>query len=81
MSTTAARQTERLIHMTTVMEAHIKADADAFQALALQAIEVNKDLKSLLASRSFLHGTWFAITVSATFLAAVSGLIIAWFRA
>lgn len=72
--------TERLIHMTKAMEAHIEADAVAFQALGGQIIEVNKDVKDLLASRSFLRGTWFALVIGSTFVAAVAGLIIAWYK-
>lgn len=71
---------ERLVHMTTAMEAHIEADAVAFKALGEQIIEVNKDVKDLLASRSFLRGTWFAIVIACTFVATVVGLIVAWYK-
>ncbi len=75
--TSTRDHTERLIHMTQAMEAHIEADRVAFETLGGQIIEVNKDVKSLLASRSFLRGTWFAVGVFGTFIAAVSGLLIA----
>ena len=71
---------ERLIHITVAMEDHIRADAIAFEALGKQLIEVNNDVKSLLASRSFLRGTWFAIVIACTFVAAVAGLIVAWYK-
>ena len=71
---------DRLVHMTTAMEAHIEADAAAFKELGIQIIEVNKDVKSLLHSRSFLRGTWFAIVIACTFVAAVAGLVVAWFK-
>jgi hypothetical protein len=72
--------TERLIHMTQAMEAHIEADARAFLELSNQILEVNKDVKSLLSSRSFLRGAWFAIGVLGTLVAAVAGALIAWFK-
>jgi hypothetical protein len=74
------KYTERLIHMTAAMEAHIRADAIAFQELGSQILEVNKDVKSLLNSRSFLRGTWFAVGVFGTFVAAVTALAVAWFK-
>jgi hypothetical protein len=67
--------TERLIHMTEAMEAHIEADAVAFRTLGAQIIEVNQDVKSLLATRSFLRGTWFAVGVFGTLIATLTGLI------
>jgi hypothetical protein len=67
--------TERLIHMTLAMEAHIEADAAAFRTLGAQIIEVNQDVKSLLATRSFLRGTWFAVGVFGTLVVTVGGLI------
>lgn len=80
MKTTRDDLLERLIHMTGAMEAHIAADAIAFKALAEQAVQANLDLKSLLESRSFLRGTWFAVGVFGTFLAAVVGAILAWYK-
>jgi hypothetical protein len=74
------KYTERLIQMTEAMQAHIEADALAFRELGSQILEVNKDVKSLLHSRSFLRGTWFAVVIACTFVAAVAGLILAWYR-
>ncbi len=73
--------TERLIHMTEVMEAHIRADAEAFQVLGGQLLEVNKDVKSLLQTRSFLRGTWFAVVTVATFIGVVIPILTAWWPA
>jgi hypothetical protein len=66
--------------MSENMEAHIKADAIAFSALGEQIIEVNKDVKDLLASRSFLRGAWFALAVCATFIVAVVGAFLTWYK-
>ncbi len=72
-----ATLTERLISMTSTMQSHIEADARAFQELGTQIIEVNKDVKSLLASRSFLRGTWFAVGVFGTLVVSITGLVAA----
>jgi hypothetical protein len=72
--------TERLIEMTAVMQAHIAADAKAFAEQSEAILEVNKDVKSLLASRSFLRGTWFAIVTVGTLIGVLAGLVIAWYR-
>ena len=72
--------TERLIGLTTTMQAHVEADAVAFRVLGESIVEINKDVKSLLASRSFLRGTWFAIVIACTFVAAVAGLVVAWYK-
>lgn len=72
--------TERLIHMTASMQSHIEADAIAFQALNADVKEVNKDVKSLLASRSFLRGTWFAVVTVGTLIGVVAGLVAAWWK-
>jgi len=72
--------TERLVEMTANMQAHIEADAVAFQALGVQIIEVNKDVKDLLASRSFLRGAWFALAVCATFVVAAVGAFLTWYK-
>lgn len=54
---------ERLAAMMANMEAHIIADAKAFAFLGDQLIELNRDVKSILASRSFASGVWKAIAI------------------
>jgi len=71
---------ERLIHMTSIMQAHIEADAVAFRIIGEQIIAVNQDIKSLLASRAFLRGTWFAVGVFGALVSAVVGALIMWFQ-
>lgn len=71
---------ERWINLMTVVEKHITADAAAFQELAKQILEVNGDVKSLLASRSFLRGAWFALGVSATVLMGAMTLWLTYFK-
>lgn len=66
--------------MARAMTEHIQADAVAFAAQSHQILEVNKDVKSLLASRSFLRGTWFAIVTVGTLIGVVAGLIVAWYK-
>lgn len=80
LDTSKREYVERLIHITNAMETHIEADAVAFRTLGAQILEANKDLKSLLATRSFLRGTWFAVLMVGTFLGVVAGLVIAWYR-
>lgn len=80
LKTTRDELLSRLIHMTAAMEAHIAADAVAFRALAEQAVQTNLDLKSLLQSRSFLRGTWFAVVTVGTLIGVVAGLVVAWYR-
>lgn len=78
LKTTRDDLTERLILMTAAMQAHIEADAHAFQTLGEQIVAVNQDVKSLLASRSFLRGTWFAVVTVGTLIGVIAGLVVAW---
>jgi len=78
---------ERLIHIAHEMAAiakamgeHIAADAAAFAAQNSAIIEINNDVKSLLASRSFLRGTWFAIVTVGTLIGVIAGLVVAWWK-
>lgn len=79
--------TERLVNiahemgaMAKAMSDHISADAAAFAAQNLAILEVNKDVKSLLHSRSFLRGTWFAVVTVGTLIGVVAGLVVAWYK-
>lgn len=67
--------------MARAMSEHIAADASAFAAQNLAILEVNKDVKSLLASRSFLRGTWFAIVTVGTLIGVVIPILTAWWPA
>lgn len=80
MDSTRDAITEQLIHITNAMNAHIEADAKAFAEQSAAILEVNRDVKSLLASRSFLRGTWFAIVTVGTLIGVVAGLVVAWYR-
>ena len=60
------------------MGAHIHADAAAFAAQNAAILEVNKDVKSLLASRSFLRGTWFAIVTVGTLVGVIVPIVLSW---
>lgn len=62
------------------MNDHIQADAVAFAKMGEAILEVNRDVKSLLASRSFLRGTWFAVVTVATLIGVVAGAVIAWYK-
>jgi hypothetical protein len=59
------------------MAAHIEADRVAFAALISQLTEVNKDVKSLLAVKSFAAGIWKAVAmfVASGLGVGVAGLI------
>jgi len=72
--------TDRLIRISEAMQAHIEADSASFKLLGEQIVEVNKDVKDLLSSRSFLRGAWFAIGVFGTLIAAITGAILTWFK-
>lgn len=54
------------------LEAHDKLDTERFSDLKLILAEVHADIKSLLASRSYVRGAWAAIVALA---AAVSGIV------
>lgn len=71
---------DRLSDMMTAMHEHIKADSVAFAELGKAILEVNTDVKSLLNSRSFLRGAWFALGISASVVVGAATLIITWFR-
>lgn len=65
---------ERLATMLSNMQSHIEADAVAFKALQEGLIEINKDVKSIIASRNFAAGVWKALTIAAgivTFLVTI----------
>lgn len=62
------------------MREHIAADAVSFAETNNAILEVNKDVKSLLASRSFLRGTWFALVTVGTLIGVVAGLVVAWYK-
>jgi hypothetical protein len=63
-----------------VMQDHMAADAIQFAATNASILEVNRDVKSLLSSRSFLRGTWFAIVTVSTLVGVIAGLVVAWYR-
>ena len=69
---------ERLAAMMASMDAHIKADAQAFEALAKQIIEVNMDVKSIIASRNFAAGVWKALSLLGAGLVAFATLYLMW---
>ena len=80
-----AAQTEGRIRRPAVrhddgMHEHIKADSVAFAELGKAILEINQDVKSLLNSRSFLRGAWFALGISASVVVGAATLIITWFR-
>jgi hypothetical protein len=71
---------ERLTEIVSNMEAHIKADSIAFDALAKQLIEINHDVKSIIASRAFAAGAWKAVTIVGGILSAILTFVLLWFR-
>ena len=71
---------DRLSDMMTAMHEHIKADSAAFAELGKAILEINQDVKSLLNSRSFLRGAWFALGISASVLVGAATLFLTWFR-
>ena len=71
---------EAMAVVATEMKAHIEADARAFRLLGEQLVTLNQDVKSLVQSRSFLRGTWFAIVIGATLIGTIAGLIVAWYK-
>jgi hypothetical protein len=68
----------RLAAMVEAMEAHIKADAVAFAGLIDQVTEVNKDVKSIIASRNYAAGVWKALSIIGTILLAAGTLYFMW---
>ena len=71
---------EQIASIASAMSAHIAADAAAFAAQNTAILEINKDVKSLLASRSFLRGTWFAVVTVGTLIGVIAGLVVAWYK-
>ena len=71
---------EAMATIAAEMKAHIEADAHSFRLLGEQLVTLNQDVKSLLQSRSFLRGTWFAIVIAATLVGTIAGLILAWYK-
>ena len=71
---------ERLASLMTSMEAHIKADALAFDTLAKQLIEVNQDVKSIIAARNFAAGVWKALTIAGTVALALATIYFTYLR-
>lgn len=71
---------DRIAQMLDWMKSHAEEDSENFKTLAAQILEVNNDVKSLLSSRSFLRGAWFAVGVFGTLVAAVVSSVIAWFK-
>lgn len=70
----------RLASMIEVLQTHITEDANNFKELTTQVLEVNKDVKSLLNSRSFLRGAWFAVATVGTLVGVIVGLVMAWYK-
>lgn len=71
---------DRIAQMLDWMKSHAEEDTKNFETLASQILEVNNDVKSLLSSRSFLRGAWFAVGVFGTLVAAVVSAVIAWVK-
>lgn len=65
---------ERIAIMMASMEAHIIADAKAFDLIAKQLIETNKDVKDLLLKQKFTSGMWKAVAVIGGGLTTIIGL-------
>lgn len=77
----------RLAEMLTTMQAHIEADAKAFEQLIGELREVNADLKTvntdvktLIQTRSFAFGAWKAATVIGGIIVVLAGLILTYLK-
>lgn len=77
----AGKQTEMLANM----DAHIKADAKAFESTAesikdliAEVKSINEDVKTLLNTRSFAYGAWKAAAYIGGAFVALMGLYIAY---
>jgi len=69
-----AKMIEIQTRATTSMESHITADAVAFDALGKQIIEINRDLKAIIATRNFFGGVWKATAIIAGALVTLATL-------
>jgi hypothetical protein len=77
----SGKQTEMLANM----DAHIKADAKAFESTAegikgliAEVKSINEDVKALLNTRSYAFGAWKGAAVIAFALVTIAGLYIAY---
>jgi hypothetical protein len=62
------------------LAAHDRLDTERFNALALTLEEIRADVKSLLASRSYVRGAWKAVVTTAAVVSTVVSLLFAWLR-
>jgi hypothetical protein len=60
-----AAMVAQAVTTSTIMQAHIEADAKAFAELLAQIKEINTDVKSMLAAKAFAAGVWKALTILA----------------
>ena len=71
-----AKMIEAQAGQTAAMDAHIVADAKAFETLAKELIEINRDVKSLIADKNFVSGAWKAAAIIGGALTTLAGF---WF--
>lgn len=71
---------ERFDVLASEVRTHITDDVARFNTLDNALHEISHDVKSLLATRSFNKGVWWAVTIIAGSIATVTSMAIAWVK-
>ena len=62
------------------LKAHDRLDTERFDAVNTKLDGIHADVKSLLASRSYVRGAWAAIATISGAVSFVVGIVIAWMK-
>lgn len=66
--------------LRATLQAHTEEDARRFVEMNGKLDDIATDVKSLLASRSYMRGAWKAIITAASAAGAAAGLLISYLR-
>ena len=66
--------------LASEVRAHIKTDNERFDAVDEMLSEIGTDVKSLIGTRSFTKGVWWAFTIIAGAISVVASIAVAWVR-
>ncbi|HEV8714132.1 MAG TPA: hypothetical protein VGX03_15060 [Candidatus Binatia bacterium] len=70
----------RFDELSAEIRTHITDDNRRFDTLDETLKEIGKDVKSLLATRSFSKGIWWAVSTIAGGIAVVASIVVGWVR-
>ena len=78
--TRAKKDTIELMAVLTLLQEHVVREEKIFERMSEQIGALAEDVKSLLSSRAFLHGAWFALGIIGAAMLAAVGIVVQYVR-